>query len=83
MLEVWRHTLTILQPCYVKFVNIDKGRITHLERKVIVYYSGGKTIFGVGGQREKNIKDVDMSEYKNKFYVYKRDKNILSTMYIP
>ena len=67
----------------MKFVYIDKGRITHLERKVIVYYSGGKTIFGVGGQQEKNIKDVDMSEYKNKFYVYKRDKNILLTMYIP
>ena len=41
-----------------------------------------KQYVGVGGQQEKNIRDVEMSEYKKKIYVYKRDENILLTMYI-
>ena len=40
-----------------------QGRNNTLARKVIVYYIGGKTIFDVGGQQEKNIKDVYMIEY--------------------
>ena len=66
----------------MNFVYIGKGRITHLERKVIVYYSGGKTTVGVGGQQEKNIKDVYMIEYYNNFYIHKCEKNLINNVYI-